>query len=905
MVRVWKKASLIPAYLLLLTQAYAALLAVDYGQQFLKAMVVSPQAPLEMVLTPEAKRKEISGMAFKKLSDRENDVERFYGSAVGSLATRFPQNTALHLKSLLGKTMDDPEVALYQREHPGLKLVSTGRKSIAVEIDNVSYPIEELVGMNLQEITARTNQHIKENDKRSKDWVEKVVLSIPAFFNQYQRLALMDAGMFIEDINGLTLINDGLSIAINYAMKKSDFAVDLPHHYIIYDMGSGSTKATLVTITQHDDKDVPIKIEMQGYGFNSTLGGSSFTLKIGDIIKQKFLAKNPKISETTLETDARAIAKIVQAADKAKLVLSANADASVSIESLVSDIDFRATITRDEFESALEEDIKGMTNPIWDAINKQFTSDDQPRISLDDLTGVILSGGSSRVPFVQQSVSDIIGPDRLLKTVNADESVVNGATLRGVQLFELFKTRPFNVTDRSVFNFTIHSNDKDQEDVHIFKAGETFPQKKSMLYPVSDASKKSQLAIYENDRIIKTIKIKGISNFTNEVCPFGAIHNMTFALTQLRTLNFDSIQTYCIKDEKEAASVNKLILGDSFIEELDEDEEFEEFDSEETTVFSFDEETRKIDGTMIVPKSRGFDDYVQHMNSEERMECTNRIQQLDANDKKRFQLQEVKNHLESSLYDARNFLAEDDVIADGPKSQLERLSNIVTEYLEWLDEEADYATKSEINKRIKQVTQLKANVEEYMKTAKEPLGLEQFQAVLDNAEKLLQKIENNPGHLEEKLVEFEGKINEKVMDVREEFLKIKTPSYLAKTIENYEPTIQFFNESFVNMTRFVEQKIYDTMDREQLYQVKAMFENLEKTTQEKFAALEAIQSQHLSDLKSIYQRKIRTLKRKEQKKKQAESKKNSSATESIDETTSSKVVSGKESAKETVVHDEL
>ncbi|GMM53529.1 Hsp70 family chaperone [Maudiozyma humilis] len=898
MVRVWKNASLLPLCLLL-AQAYAALLAVDYGQQFLKAMVVSPQAPLEMVLTPEAKRKEVSGMGFKRLSDRELDVERLYGAAVGALTTRAPQDTALHLKSLLGRTLDDPEVALYQLAHPGLKLSATARKSIALEIDGTAYPVEELVGMNLQEIAARANRHIRENDRRSRDAVEKVALATPAFFDQYQRLALMDAGMFVNDINGLTLINDGLAIAVNYALKRADFAPDLPHNYIIYDMGSGSTKATLVTITQHSDSDVPVRIEMQGYGFNSTLGGSGFTLKIADIVKHKFLAKNTAVSEDALAADPRAIAKIIQAAEKAKLVLSANADASVSIEALTADIDFRATVTREEFEAAIAEDVTAMTGPIWDAVNKQFTSEDQPRITIDSLTGVILAGGSSRVPFVQQAIADIIGPDRLLKTVNADEAVVNGATLRGVQLFELFKTRPFNVTDRSVFNFTIRSQDKDQDDVRIFKAGDSFPQKKSMLYPVKDASKKSKLAIYENDRLIKTIKIKGISNFTKELCPFGAVHNMTFALTQLRTLNFDTIQTYCIKDASEAAAVNREILGESFIDELDEDEEFEEFDSDETAVFAFDEEARKADGTMINPKARGFDDYVQHMDSNERMECTNRIQQLDANDKKRFQLQEAKNHLESSLYDARNFLAEEDVIASGPKSQIDRLSKVVSEYLEWLDEEADAATKSEINKRKKQVTQMKANIEEYMETANEPLGLEQFQGMLTKAEDLLKKIEGNPEQLEQKLVEFEGKVNEEIMDVRDEFLKIKTPSYLAKTIENYEPTIQFFNESFVNMTRFVEQKIYDTMDREQLYQVKAMFEKLEETTKEKFAAMEAIQSQHMSDLKSTYQRKIRALKRKEQKKK------SSSAAESADATASSKPLSASKSAEESAIHDEL
>ncbi|CAB4256372.1 similar to Saccharomyces cerevisiae YKL073W LHS1 Molecular chaperone of the endoplasmic reticulum lumen, involved in polypeptide translocation and folding [Maudiozyma barnettii] len=905
MVRVWKSVSLLPVWLLLISHTFAALLAVDYGQQFIKAMVVSPQAPLEMVLTPEAKRKEVSGMAFKKLSKKATDIERFYGSAVGSLATRFPGSTMLHLKPLLGRSIDDLEVVEYQKEHPGLELVSTSRKSVAIKIGKVKYPVEELVAMNLQEITARANKHIKENDKRSKDYVEKLALSIPAYWDQYQRTALMGAGMFVDDLTGLTLIDDGLTIAVNFAVKKNDFELDQPHHYVIYDMGSGSIKASLVTITQDAEKDVPIKIELQGYGFNSTLGGSQLTMRVANLIKSKFLEKNPKVTEEDLDADARATAKIIQAAEKAKLVLSANGESSVSIESVLPDVDFRTVISREEFENAMEEDIKSFSLPILDAIEKQFNVNSNEHITLDDITGIILAGGSSRVPFVQKSLADVFGSEKLLKTVNADESIVNGLSLRGTQLFQLFKTRPFSVTDRSVFNFTLHPQDEESNDIQIFEAGSSFPNKRGVLVPIKDASETSVYSIYENDRIIKNMTIEGIENFTLAECPFGSVYNMSYALTQVRTLNIETIDCFCIKDAKEARSVKKEILGMSYIEDVDEDDEFESFDSEETDDFHFDVDAKKEAGLMISPAVRSYDDYVMPMSNEERMESTNRIQMLDENDKRRFQLQEAKNLLESSLYDIRNFLSEEEILRDGPTKQIEKLSRLVTEYLDWVEYEADTAAKNEINKRRKEISSMKKSIDEYLETAAEPLGYEQLQNILDTANGLWEKIEHNADNLEEKLAELDSKLDKKILDVRKEYSQIKVPSYLAQTIRDYNTTINIFEESIANMTSFVEQKIFEKMDREQLYGVKTMFENLIKAAQDKFTALETVQSQRLADLKATYQRKIRSLKRKEKKKQQAESSKSMASDTSASASNDKKSSTSNKSTETTDVHDEL
>lgn len=196
-----------------LSTAFAAVLGIDYGQQYIKAMVVSPQAPLELVLSPEAKRKDISGLAIKKLftgNNKQHEIERIYGSTIGSLETRFPQNMALQLKPLLGKTINDTEIISdYLSKHPGVNITATKRNSLAITIDGIAYPIEELLAMNLQEIVHRSNALLKENDHRTRDYVDKIALTVPEYFDQKQRMALIDSGSFIDRAYGTYLVNDG------------------------------------------------------------------------------------------------------------------------------------------------------------------------------------------------------------------------------------------------------------------------------------------------------------------------------------------------------------------------------------------------------------------------------------------------------------------------------------------------------------------------------------------------------------------------------------------------------------------------------------------------------------------------------------------------------------------------
>ncbi|CCD23703.1 Hsp70 family chaperone LHS1 NDAI_0C00420 [Naumovozyma dairenensis CBS 421] len=867
----------------LVTTISAAVIGIDYGQQNIKAMVISPQAPLEIVLTPEAKRKDISGLAIKKLPD---GIERIYGSAVGSLATRFPQNTLLNLKPLLGKSIaNEPTVLNYLKEHPGVNITatSTGRNSLSFVVDGVEYPLEEIVAMNLEEIVDRANVLLKEKDARTNDNVDMMAITVPGYFYQAQRNALLDVSSLVSGISKTSLINDGLSIAINFAIKKRDFELDKAEYYIVYDMGSGSTKATLVSILKSSNESEPLRIELGGYGYRSHLGGSTFTLEVATLIENNFLAQHPKIRTETLHANPKAIAKINQAAEKAKLILSANTEAFVSIESLIDDIDFKTTVTRQELEDISEDHLAEIIEPIQEALDNQLWDNN---VTMKNLSGVILHGGSTRVPLVQRQLIDFVGEDNILRNVNADESAVNGVVLRGVQQFDAFKTRPLDIIERSISDYSIKvSSSSSQATNKIFPKGSIFPATITMeLHSINDTTMAPfSIDLYENGKILSNVTVD-VSNaedsFSNNKCKHGVSYNGTFSLSSDRVFKLEKVEAICLnslsktdEEETDGGIMNKL---------------FKHKPKNETAA----ETTKKPKYNKTIKLiTTSTDINVKPLSPSEKYNIIRNIKDLGEFDRQRFQLQESKNLLESSLYSARNFLEEDDVIKNGPKAQVDKLSQLVSGTLEWLEEDSDHATKKQIDKKLGEINSLKDRVELYIKTSKEPLDSNQFSDILDKAALVYKDVSDQQKMLELNLKALEKKISSSLLNVTDEFYKIRLPISMNRTLANIETLFSKFNKTVAAIEDLVDLDSFEEMGREQLYELKLKFDNVHPKIQEKLAALRTSYEYRFNELNSLHQRKLRAQKRKEEKAKRQLEKKLANATETIQGESSSTLTS--------------
>lgn len=877
---------------LLWQQCIATVIGVDYGQQNVKAMVVSPKAPMDLVLTPESKRKDVSGLAIRRLGD---GIERLYGSAVGSLATRFPKNSLLHLKPLLGKTeADETDVLLYLRSHPGVEIKNTDRGTLAISVDGEDYGIEELCAMNIQEIINRAGRLLREKDSLNLDPVNKLAITVPDHFDQHQRQAVLDAGsLTIEDT---CLVSDGLSVMMNFAFKQRDFTQGEKHYYIVYDMGAGSTRASLFSVLQPLNESDPLQIEYGGFGYDEYLGGSKFTLDVASIIESKFLESHKNIRTALLHSNPNAIAKIVQAAEKAKLVLSANSEASVSIESLIDEIDFKTKITRQEFEEFIQDSTADMFQPIESALDSQMW---QSLITVKDIHGVILTGGSSRVPIVQQKLASILGDDKLLKSVNADEAAVNGATVRAVKLFDAFKTKPVDIIERSPTEFAVKL--MDVEDVEIvFQRGSTYPTKKVVqITETRDKPKPFTVDLFENGRIIQTITLSPGSlgkSIAGDTCVGAIVYNVTFSLTQNRLFELEKAEVICV-DEKSA--------------------------HEEDSSTKNSKKNSRI-GWLELSKK---DLPLTHLSQGDKTLLRERIRMLNQQDQDRFEFEEAKNQLEGLLYEVRGLIEAEDVLENGPKVHLNKLAHIIPRYLEWLEDESDGANKIDILSKIAEINDLKAKVEIYVESSSEPLDVHQFKRMLKRADELIKELEDAKEVTHGGLASINETFNQAGYNSQQEFAKINLPHYISNPLSGWQDKLKTLKGVVKSVDELVSVGSVDKRSREDLFELKLAFDEACIEVDEKIKLFNKARDYQFRELLSWYQRAEKAKKRREEKlKKSIEEQKSANLSSSaFEEVSSSTTISSLLSSTtfpasttvevdasvtttttvETIIHDEL
>lgn len=272
--------------------------------------------------------------------------------------------------------------------------------------------------------------------------VSDVILTVPPFYTQHERDAVIDA-VEIVGMKTLALINDGSAIAVNYAMTRT--FTDEPEHHIIYDAGASSIRATIASFSSVDKKkNSGTQIQIAGVGFDRSTGGTELDRRLREILIREFEKKHKK----DIRSDKRGMAKLWKEASRVKAILSANADASPSVESLAYDIDFRTKVSRAEFEAACRDMTGRFVKPISDALNNAG-------MTLDNITSVILAGGSSRTPMIQAAVKAAVGESRIALNVNADEAAVLGAALHGASLSRQFKTKDIRVTDLGPYDIQV------------------------------------------------------------------------------------------------------------------------------------------------------------------------------------------------------------------------------------------------------------------------------------------------------------------------------------------------------------------------------------------------------------------------------------------------------------------
>ena len=453
--------------------AASAVLGIDLGTGYIKAAIAKPGSPIDIVLTKDSKRKEAATLAFKPSRVQTNNEdafpERLYGGDALALAARYPTDVFPNLKPLLGVPFESQHVTNYAARYPGLSLEAVPRTenaakeaTVAVKSKNAGakkdvFMVEELLAMELKNIKANAEATVAKGVA-----VEDVVITYPAFYTAQEKRAIEFAAE-LAGLRVLGLVSDGTAVGLNYATSRTFGSVSdgaKPEYHLIYDMGAGSTTATVLkfqgrTIKGPSKRNQTIQeVIAVGTGYDPTLGGDSFNdVIVEDMIREFVQQKKLKalnVQPADIKSQGKSMARIRKEAERLRQVLSANSVAYASLEGLYDeDANVKYSLTRDRFEELANDYAARVKGPLVAAL-------ESAGVTLDELDSVILHGGVIRTPFVQKHLEVAAGGVKKIKTnVNADEAAALGAAFRAASLSASFRVKDIRAHEASGSSVTM------------------------------------------------------------------------------------------------------------------------------------------------------------------------------------------------------------------------------------------------------------------------------------------------------------------------------------------------------------------------------------------------------------------------------------------------------------------
>lgn len=332
------------------------------------------------------------------------DSERMIGDAAKNQTAMNPKNTVFDAKRLIGRKFSDEKV---QEDIKDLsyKVVSGKSDKAVVEVEfkgeTKRFEPEEISSMVLVKMKETAEAFLGKP-------VTDAVVTVPAYFNDSQRQATKDAAS-IAGLNCLRIINEPTAAAIAYGLDKNS---SKETNVLIFDLGGGTFDVSLLTI----DDGI---FEVKATAGDTHLGGEDFDSRLVRHFIQEFKRKNKKDPSD----NPRALRRLRTASEKAKRTLSSTAQTSVEIDSLYDGIDFYTSITRARFEELNADLFRKCMEPV-ERVIKDAKMD---KSSIDE---VVLVGGSTRIPKIQQMLSEFFNGKELNKSINPDEAVAYGAAVQ-------------------------------------------------------------------------------------------------------------------------------------------------------------------------------------------------------------------------------------------------------------------------------------------------------------------------------------------------------------------------------------------------------------------------------------------------------------------------------------------
>ena len=371
------------------------ILGIDLGTTN-SAMAVMEGSEPEILVNAEGDRTTPSVEGFRK------DGERVVGKAAKNQAVTNPENTVSSVKRFIGRSFNETKA---EQAKVSYKVEAGKDGRTVIDIEGKSYTPEEISAMVLQKLKT-------DAEKQVGSPITQAVITVPAYFNDAQRQATKDAGK-IAGLEVLRIINEPTAAALAYGLDKTN----KDEKILVFDLGGGTFDVSILELGDG-------VFEVAATAGDNQLGGDDWDHRVIDWLADKFAADNGGID---LRKDKMALQRLKEAAEKAKMELSSTTQANVNLPFITADasgpkhLDY--TLTRAEFERITKDLLDRCRKPVEQALR-------DASMSQGDIDEVILVGGSTRMPAVQELVKSMTGKQPNM-SVNPDEVVAMGAAVQG------------------------------------------------------------------------------------------------------------------------------------------------------------------------------------------------------------------------------------------------------------------------------------------------------------------------------------------------------------------------------------------------------------------------------------------------------------------------------------------
>ncbi|EEP76311.1 heat shock protein 70 [Uncinocarpus reesii 1704] len=378
-----------------LQEQMGPVIGIDLGTTY-SCVGVMKNGKVDIIANDQGNRITPSYVAF-------TDDERLVGDAAKNQYASNPRRTVFDIKRLIGRKYEDKDAQNDIKHFPFKVVNKDGKPQVRVEVNGTpkNFTPEEISAMVLGKMKDIAEGYLGET-------VTNAVVTVPAYFNDNQRQATKDAGT-IAGLNVLRVVNEPTAAAIAYGLdKKGD-----ERQIIVYDLGGGTFDVSVLSIDNG-------AFEVLATAGDTHLGGEDFDQRVITHLAKQYNKKN----SVDVTKDLKSMGKLKREVEKAKRTLSSQMSTRIEIEAFHDGNDYSETLTRAKFEE-LNMDLFKKTLRTVEQVLKDA------KVKKSDIHDIVLVGGSTRIPKVQQLLEEFFGGKKASKGINPDEAVAFGAAVQG------------------------------------------------------------------------------------------------------------------------------------------------------------------------------------------------------------------------------------------------------------------------------------------------------------------------------------------------------------------------------------------------------------------------------------------------------------------------------------------